>query len=157
MPGNPGFLREGVKAGVCIAYLVGKLVKDTCVVRGVASIGKPGDSVVREWDKDVLAGFLHLGVKTHRPIWAYGEFAPSKFVDVGVTEAGEAGEHKSRLDVILGPVFGFGYFLHFLQGEEGAGFLFGTGFQVCVDRFARILENNALALRFVEGYHHSGE
>ena len=96
-----------MEAGVCIAYLVGKFVEDAGIVRGVASLGKPGNSIVGKRDEDVFAGFLHLGVKTHRPIRTYGEFAPGEFVDVGVPETGEAGEHKSRLDVIIGPVFGF--------------------------------------------------
>ena len=63
-----------------------------------------------------------------------------EFVDVGVPETGEAGEHKSRLDVIVGPVFGFGYFLDFIEREEGAGLLFGPGLETCVNGFAGILE-----------------
>lgn len=73
-----------------------------------------------------LPVFFHLGVKSHRSVRAYGEFAPDEFVDVGVPEAGEAGEHKCRLDVILGSVFGFRYFLDFIECEEGTGLLFGS-------------------------------
>lgn len=146
-----------MEAGVCIAYLVGKFVEDAGIVRGVASLGKPGNSIVGKRDEDVFAGFLHLGVKTHRPIRAYGEFAPGEFVDVGVPETGEAGEHKSRLDVIIGPVFGFGYYLDFIEREEGAGFLFSPGLETCVNGFAGILEYDSFALGFVEGDHHAGE
>ena len=154
---DTGFLGEGVEAGIGIAYLVRKFEENAGVVSGVASLRKPCDGVVGEWNEDVLAGFLHLGVQAHRPVRPYGEFAPGEFVDVGVPEAGEAGEHECGLDVILGPVFGFRYFLNFIECEECAGLLLGPGLEACVNGFAWILENDSFALGFVEGDHHAGE
>ena len=155
--GYAGFFDEGAETDIGIVDLIGQFVEDAVFGQVTFPFREPFQGIVRERDGDAFPGFLHGGFYLGIAILADCYLFPGEFADIGVSEAAEAAEQECRFDVVVGFIFGFDYFLDFLEGQVAAGFLFGVGFEFPVDVFPRVLDDDSVSFSFVQGYHNSGE